>query len=180
MNSFPKLEEEEEELESQRNCWVVRNYTWLWEAPTTSTIVQDSAKVATIQLSQPPQLSKDPKEPLRKCGSNVKFQPEPSEKRKKNVRSALAVTGEESVVLCLERLTKGSCLSRRWQAVWRQLPVQPAFRWRGLRCGGSWNRRAPVQICGAEAKEEKTEQNNNMPPCLSLLLLLCIPTKLYF
>ncbi len=55
-----------------------------------------------------PELSKDPKETVRKCGSNVKFQPE----RLKSISSALAVMGKELVLLCLEWLTKGPSLSR--------------------------------------------------------------------
>lgn len=101
-----------------------------------------------------PELSKDPKEPVRKCSSNVKFQPEPL----KSISSALAVMGKELVVLCLEWLTKGLSLSRGWQGMWQQLPTEPAFMWHGLRCGGSWNRRALVQLCRAEANEEKTEK----------------------
>lgn len=55
-----------------------------------------------------PELSKDPKEPVRKCSSNVKFQPEPL----RSISSALAVMGKELALLCLEWLTKGLSLSR--------------------------------------------------------------------
>lgn len=52
--------------------------------------------------------------------------------------------------------------------------------WRGVRCGGSWNRRVLVQICRAEAKEAKTGKIKHKKIQICLLLLLWIPIKMIF
>lgn len=110
-----------------------------------------------------PELSKEPKESVRKCSSNVRFQ--------KHVSLALVWRRPRSQCCCV------------WRG-WQKVPVPQrvagrvttvAFTWGfGPRCGGSWNRRAAEMLSWGQ------RNNNSMPLSTSILLLPIVPTKWYF